>query len=129
MSPVRAVAGSEQTYTIVVINRGEAPAENVTVSQRLVAQLGIVDPAVAALRIGDRDIAWVIGTIAPGERWRVRYRVTMPTDPAIVAGTKANVSWDGGTSATRAVRTILSAPGSAVAPADGATGTRARAAV
>ena len=117
VAPRRAVAGSEQTYTIVVINRGAGAAENVTVSQRVVAQLGIVDPAVAALRLDPRTLAWAIGPLAPGERWRVSYRVTMPVDPGIIAGTRAEVSWDGGTNSTQPVRTTLRERGSAaVAP-------------
>jgi uncharacterized repeat protein (TIGR01451 family) len=111
VSPERAVAGSEQTYTIVVVNRGDALAENVTVEQRIVAQLGIVDPAVAALRVDNRTIAWEVGTLAPGERWTIAYTVTMPTDAKVVAGTRASVAWDGGTSATKPVRTILTARG------------------
>lgn len=114
VSPTRAAADSVQTYTVVVINRGVAPAENVTVVQDIVAQLGIVDPDVAALRVGEDAIAWGVGTLAAGERWRVSYRVRMPADPAVVVGTRARVTWDGGASATDPVRTIL---GPAVGPA------------
>lgn len=116
VSPTRARAGSEQTYTVVVINRGDAPAENVTVEQRIIAQLKIIDPLIAAQRVDDRTMAWEIGTMAPGDRWTTSYTVEMPSDPKIIAGTKATVKWDGGTGATKPVRTILS-PG---APGEGA---------
>ena len=65
--------GSVVTYTIVVTNQGTATVRDILVDDRFDArQLAVTETAGGALT--PSGLQWVIATLAPGERWVVRYR-------------------------------------------------------
>lgn len=113
-APKESVRGEPFTVRVVVENTGKVPAEKVRVVENVErsAEVEAVTTGAARTKQDENQWEWQVGTLMPGQRKVIEYRIT----PRIAADafTTTNVSADKGILEKAEARTLVHTPGLSV---------------
>ena len=113
-APKESVRGEPFTVRVVVENTGKVPVEKVRVVENVErsAEVEAVTTGAARTKQDENQWEWQVGTLMPGQRKVIEYRIT----PRIAADafTTTNVSADKGILEKAEARTLVHTPGLSV---------------
>lgn len=113
-APKESIRGEPFTVRVLVENTGKVPARQVRVVENVEpsAQVEAVTTGASRTKQGDNQWQWEVGTLMPGQRKIIEYRVT----PGVTrdAFTTTNVSADKGVLERAKSRTLVHTPGLSV---------------
>ncbi len=92
--PEQKFAGTPTTYTIVVSNPGNAPAENVALAAMLPPGAKFVSSASGQYVDGENKVVWTLPTLRPGVEQEVEFRCSMTSPGANRVQVLANARAD-----------------------------------